>query len=100
MKKIVELIRMILGSAAIGFVITAILGGAFLLVSGWWNEPIAIKLTLILFSGFTLLFFNTSIVYASNKTLWDNIYESDNDFAKMIPNLKVFYEVVMFMTSK
>lgn len=54
MKKIVELIRMILGSAAIGFVITAILGGAFLLVSGWWNEP----------------------------------------------NLKVFYEVVMFMTSK
>lgn len=100
MKKIIELIRMIIGSAAIGFVITAILSGAFLLVSGWWNEPIAIKLTLILFGGFTLLFFDTLIVYASNKTLWDNIYESDNDLTKIIPNLKVFYEAVMFMTSR
>lgn len=97
-KRIKEIIRLIVGSALIGMSAVIILGGA---ICGLCKMSYPESMTFWLFTIFSLnfaLFLGTSLIYACNKEMWDRVYDSGGLFQKLLPNLRFFYELVMFMT--
>lgn len=97
-KRIKEVIRLIVGSTLISMSAAIILGGVICeLCKGASTKSIAFWLFIIFFLNFAL-FLGTSLVYVCNKKMWDNVYDSDEQLQKLIPNLRIFYELVMFIT--
>lgn len=97
-KRIKEVIRLIVGSALIGMSAVIILGGAILgLCKGSYPESMAFWLFAIFYLTFAL-FLGTSLIYACNKEMWNQVYDSGGLLQKLLPNLRIFYEFVMFMT--
>lgn len=94
MSKIKELVRIILGSGAIGFAGATVTSGATVLVTHACNVSIFIAA----FVGFTVAFMSLSLLYAVNRKMWDTMLSSDIPFIKMLPNVKAFYDMVMYVT--
>lgn len=97
-KRIKEVIRLIVGSALISMSAVIILGGA---ICGLCRGVYPKSMPFWLFTMFSLnfaLFLDTSLIYACNKEMWDRVYDSGGLFQKLLPNLRIFYEFVMFMT--
>ena len=82
----------------IGMSAVIILGGAILgLCKGSYPESMAFWLFAIFYLTFAL-FLGTSLIYACNKEMWNQVYDSGGLLQKLLPNLRIFYEFVMFMT--
>ena len=97
-KRIKEVVRLIIGSALIGMSAVIILGGAICgLCKGSYPESMTFWLFTMFFLNFAL-FLGTSLIYACNKEMWDQVYDSDGSLQKLLPNLRIFYEFVMFMS--
>lgn len=98
-KRIKEVIKLIVGSVLIGMSAVIILGGAICgLCKGTYPESMAFWLFTIFYFTFAL-FLGTSLIYACNKEMWDKVYDSGGLSQKLLPNLRIFYKFVMFMTA-
>lgn len=99
-KEMKELINIIVGSVVIGVSVTLMLGVVICGLCEWtFTSSIAFWLFMIFFLNFAL-FLGTSLVYVCNKKMWDNVYDSDEPLQKLIPNLRIFYKFVMFITTR
>lgn len=98
-KRIKEVIRLIVGSVLISINSVIILGGTICgLCKGSFPKSMAFWLFTIFYLTFAL-FLGTSLIYTCNKEMWNKVYDSGGLSQKLLPNLRIFYKFVMFMTA-